>query len=1114
MSQVDELKQAIAALEGQRAVLGDAVVDTALDSLRAKLAELEAVQEPLEQQRKLATVLFADIPRSTEMSQGLEPEEVLEFMDGAMKRLAAPVEAHGGHVIRFMGDGFFAAFGLPVAGEQDAVQAVQAGLSILEEAQAIRGEMEHANQKQSLGVRVGINTGLVAFGGASESEDTIHGLDVVLAKRLESAAPTNGLLISKKTYQQVRGAFEVQAHEAVTAKGFPEPVPVYLVKQAKPRTFRVYTRGVQGVDTRMVGRDSELGQLQAALSQTLRAGQTHVMTVVGEAGVGKSRLLYEFDQWRASHPEPVLAFKARASQEMSGIPFGLMRELLAYRFGILHSDAAAEARQKFETGLGQVLADEPEMKAHFVGALVGYEFSDSPYLRGVKDDAKQLRERALFYLTQYFAALADQTPTVMMLDDIHWGDRPSLEAIKYILDQCPDLPLMVLCLARPALFESWPDWGQAGFVGEAQSVRLDLTPLDRQASCQLVREILAEAAAVPEAFKEKVVTTADGNPFYLEELINVMIDDGVILKDEQTGGWRLDEARLDSLRVPPTLTAVLQARLDRLPLAEKVVLRQASIVGRIFWSEALQALQGNDQPLDAELRALSGRGLIHRHERSTFADTDEYMFKHALMRDVAYEMVLKRTRRAYHGQVAEWLVGATQARGRSGEYPGMIAGHYELAGELDAAADWYLRAGERAGAQGAPAEGRRFFGRALELLQAEDRDRRWRALLGRNEALGTLGESEAQAEDDSALVALARQMEDESKLAEAYHRQASTLSIVGEYHKALHTYEQALATSRRAGNQRIEVLTLGLMAVCLTWLDEREAASARAEEALESARALGDEETLARILTNVSVYYGESGDLGRGTQLLDEQVAINHRLGNRLGEAVGLSNLGYNYVQLGQYPQAISALERSLELAASVGHRMHEAYGRLNLALAHVRNGDPGQAQQILGACFPSLGAVQDRFGQAACQSYSALAKEASGELQKAAECFSKARDTFEEIGVIPYAQDASAGLARCSLAEGHLDMASQHIDRVWPFLTEHGTASMEFPVMAYLTCADVFEALGRLDISAQAIEDGYAELMQRAARVDDVVWRTSFLENVDEHHRITERWHRLGEEH
>jgi class 3 adenylate cyclase len=295
MNDRQQLEKAIEVQESLRGTVDDAIIDATIATLHEKLADLEAPK----QQRKLVTILFADIVGSTRIIRDLDPEENLEIMDGTLKRLAVSVEEHGGHVTRFMGDGFKAVFGAPVARENDPEMAIRAGLRILESAQKLAGEMEAQWGIRDFQIRLGITTGLVALGGMTEAEDTMMGKPVNLGARLESAAPPGGLLISHDTYRHVRGIFEVEPQEPIEAKGFDEPVPVYLVRQARPQALRARARGVEGVETRMVGREVELLALQNAYRNAVEGSQTSVVTVAGEAGVGKSRLLYEFDSKRA-----------------------------------------------------------------------------------------------------------------------------------------------------------------------------------------------------------------------------------------------------------------------------------------------------------------------------------------------------------------------------------------------------------------------------------------------------------------------------------------------------------------------------------------------------------------------------------------------------------------------------------------------------------------------------------------------------------------------------------------------------------------------------------------------------------------------------------------------
>ena len=1106
LTQPDAIRQALAALEAQRAMLGDAVVDMAVAPLRERLALLEQRRKPHAQERRLVTVMFVDMVRSTELSDGLEPEEILELMQGALAHLTDAIAAHGGQVTRYMGDGLLAVFGIEATRENDAVQAVRAGLAMSETIRAYSEDLQAERGLQGLDVRVGINTGVVARGGFSEEEFTVSGLPLNLAARLEQAAPAGGILISDSTFRQVHFAFEVDAQPPIRAKGFAEPVPVHLVRRAKPRTFRTISRTVRGVETRTIGREAELEQLQALYHAAMQEDRTHLVTLVGEAGIGKSRLLYEFDRWLAARPVPVTAFKGRAGQQLKDTPFGLLRELLDYRFGILSSDRAPEARQKLESGLAQGFEREPQMKAHFVGALLGYDFSRSPHLSGVQDDTGRLRARALYYVDEYITTVSQSGPTVVLLEDLHWSDEPSLHAIGRLVRECSHLPLLVVGVTRPSLLKRQPGWGDESSVGEAASRSLTLDPLTPEASQQLVGEILQGVDHGTSHVAQQIASIAEGNPFYLEELIKVMLDDGAIIQEEATGAWRLDQARLAGMRLPSTVTALLQVRLNGLPLAQRVVLQQASVVGRTFWSDALQALAGLERPPDTELDDLVQQELVYRVDESTFAQSEEYRFKHTLMRDVAYDTVLKRTRQAYHGQAAAWLVEATGASGRSDEFTPIIAVHYDEAGEREAAVDWYVRAGERAHGQGAPADALRFFDRALALIPTGDIERRWRALAGRDAVLGTLGELEERAASGQLLISLAQELEDDAKLADAHRRLGYTLGLMGRYAEELALYEKGLAAARRAANAKLEAVILGLQVACLSRVGKMQSAAQVAEQALERAESVGDEETLLRNLTNVAVFYSEQGDLARAARLLEQQVTIIHRLGNREGESVGLTNLGYNYVQLGLFPQAVDVLQRSIDLATAIGHRLHRLYGCLNLGLAHVRSRDAEAARQTLRDCERDLETVHDRFGQAAVLSYRALAEELAGEWEQALQDFAGAWTTLRDIGVRGYASDALAGQARCALALGRVEQAQAHAEDVWRRLLDDGAEGLEFPILAYETCADVFEATGDLDRAWLAVETGYGELMERAGRIGDGEWRAAFLTNVPEHQRLAAR--------
>jgi class 3 adenylate cyclase len=288
MSDLEQLQKAITALEAQRATLGNEVVDAALASMHEKLARLKEQQPSSGPQLKYVTVLFTDIVGSTHLAQRLDPEEIMGIMDTALRRFDAIVEQHGGRVLRFMGDGLKAVFGAPAAQEDDAERAVRAGLALLQDAQVYAREVLARTGLEGFNIRVGINTGQVVLGGGVEADNTAMGMTINLAARMESTAPPGSLRISYETYRHIRGIFDVQSQAPLVVKGQDEPIQTYLVLRAKPRAFRTTTRGVEGVETRMVGRQAELKELQSSFETAIRASETRLITIVGDPGVGES----------------------------------------------------------------------------------------------------------------------------------------------------------------------------------------------------------------------------------------------------------------------------------------------------------------------------------------------------------------------------------------------------------------------------------------------------------------------------------------------------------------------------------------------------------------------------------------------------------------------------------------------------------------------------------------------------------------------------------------------------------------------------------------------------------------------------------------------------------
>lgn len=958
-TEITQLRAAMTAIEAQRPLLGNSVVDAALAPMREKLAALEAQAHPA-QQRKLATVLFADVFGFTALSEMMDAEVVAGIMNDLWTLVDRAITAHGGHIDKHIGDAVMALWGADAGREDDPEMAVRAGLAMQTAIDAFC-----KTHNAPLALRIGINTGPVVLGSVGTTgELTAMGDAVNLASRLEHAAPVGHVLVSHDTYRHVRGIFDVVAQEPFIVKGKTEPVQAYVVKRAKPRAFRLGTRGVEGIETRMIGRDAELLALENVYITAADDAETQVAIVIGEAGVGKSRLLYEFENWLELRPERILYFKGRSTPNTRHVPFSLFRDLFAFRFDIRDNDSATVALEKFRAGAAGIL--EPE-RADIVGHWLGFDFSASPAVVGLLNSA-EFGTIARAHLTHYFRSLAGTRSVIIFLEDVHWADDASLDLALYLAAAIPQARLLILALARPSLFERRPLWGEE----QAAFRRIVLAPLSRPASRALVGEILRNVASLPDALGDLIVDTAEGNPFYVEELVKMLIDQGVIERETRHDGsglemienefpgspvsrvgevWRVQDQRLGGLQVPATLTGLLQARLDGLPQSERETLQRASVVGRLFWDDAVAELMDSGRTgLEDTLESARNRELIFRRERSSFTGVDEYIFKHALLRDVAYETVLLKYRAEFHGKVARWL--EQHAGERIGEYLGLIAEHYTQAGEFARAADYQHRSGEQAMRTSTFRAAREGFERALAL----------RAQSGAppSESLPhylKLGDAALRLSDfptvEQALgraLALARQSGDIPAQAEALSRLAPAAASVGRTEEAGRLLEEALNLARLSGGQ-----TLARVLVALStqeWQDGNlDAAERHAAEARQIGRDMADIALETGATQTLGIIAGLGKDFEGSLRHFELCLALARQSGNRYQESIIESNIGATKQYAGDWRGAVDHYLASLKTGEEMGMIDRMAINAHNLADAYASLGELDASRHYAREC-------------------------------------------------------------------------------------------------------------------------------------------------------------------
>jgi class 3 adenylate cyclase len=579
------------------------------------------------EERKVATVLFADLVGSTEFAGEEDPERVRAVLDRFYDAMMVEIERAGGTVEKFVGDAVMAAFGAPAAHEDDAERALHAALGMRRRLRELFGGR--------LRLRIGVNTGDVVVGRPREGSSFVTGDAVNVCARLEQAAAPGEILVGDRTVTAVRGAFEFTEPARIEAKG--KPAGIVCRKLVRALSL-MRPRGIGGLQPVFVGRDRELADLQEAYGRVVSSGEPHLVNVVGDAGVGKTRLLREFWQWLdGQSPQPLMR-SGRCLSYGHGITYWPLGEVLKEHFGILESDPAEVAeRVAGRDGLGFTLGLAPPGAMHPL----------------------TVRDRLHSSWVGFLQELTGEQPTAVLVEDLHWASDELCDLLQVLLERVRG-PLLMIVTARPELLDQRPGW--AGSAG-ASLVRMEALPSTQ--SQELIGALLGSDCPGP--IRELVAGRAEGNPFFVEELIAMLADRGVLAR--QNGGWWFGQLP-SGFAVPDTVQAVLAARIDLLPQAEKVALQTAAVIGRVFWGGPVSDLAGDADP---NFGLLEERDFVFRRAGSSIEGQGEYMIKHALTREVAYGSLLKAKRAPLHAGFAEWL--ERNAKDED-EHAPLLAHHY------------------------------------------------------------------------------------------------------------------------------------------------------------------------------------------------------------------------------------------------------------------------------------------------------------------------------------------------------------------------------------------------------------------------------------------------------
>ena len=785
---------------------------------------------PAREVRKIVTVVFSDVTGSTAMGESLDPESLRSVMTRYFDRMRAVLERHGGTVEKFIGDAVMAVFGIPHVHEDDALRAVRAAAEMSEALAELNKELER-DHGVTIATRTGVNTGEVVAGTGGQTIATGDAVNV--AARLEQAAKPGEILIGEDTLRLVRDAVDAERVELLELKGKSEPVVAF-------RLGRV-TAGAAGharrMDSPMIGRDREAALLHQAFDRTINDRACQMFTILGPPGVGKSRLVEEF----AGGVGSATVLRGRCLPYGEGITYFPILEMVKEAAGLADFDAP----EVVETKICSVLEGDENQ------ALVCQRVAQ---LMGVSEVASA--EETFWAIRRMFESIAREGPLVLLFDDIHWGEATFLDLVEHVADWSRDVPILLVCMARPELLDTRPSWSG----GKLNASTISLESLS-DTECEALIGNLLGSEELTGAVRDRISSAAEGNPLFVEEMLSVLVDDGRLVRE--SGRW-LPTGDLTDVTVPPTITALLAARLDRLGPDERAVLEAASVVGKEFFLGVVRELlpEGARPGVPALLMSLVRKEFI-RPDRSTLPGEDMFRFRHLLIRDAAYEALPKSMRADLHERTAGWIEGV--AGDRVAEQEEILGYHLERAHgylleigtpgdrsrDLAARASGHLAtAGRRAADRGDLSAASGLLLRAARLRPPDDRSR-VRLLLGAARHLLDMGEYDTE---DIAL-----------------------------------TEAEAGATGDRGLEAQIELEREMLrQTIDPTGASEFIAAAERAIPVLEET---GDDAALARAWWVVSWRGGAMGDYEGGEEATRRSLEHARRVGDRAAERAALASL-------------------------------------------------------------------------------------------------------------------------------------------------------------------------------------------------------------------------------
>lgn len=1112
----ESIQRGMAALERLRGSVEEDVLDLALSALQERLVELQKAAAggtaAASQRLALVTVMFVDVVGSTALGGKLDPEDIHLVMDPALARFTDIVQRCHGKALQYAGDSMLAAFGTDGTREDDAEMAVVAGLSIVREAQILADRVRREHQHPGFNVRVGLHTGHVLLGGGVDADKSIRGATVNLAARMEQNTQPGTLRISEDTHRSVQGLFDMDEQPPLLVKGYDKPMRTWLVRRRRALGGLDTRRGVAGVIAPLLGREPEMAVLAQAWKELHQdPAQVQAVTIHGEAGLGKTRLVQAWSSTAQATASSARWLIARAYERSQSLPFAVLRRLLGSALELPDDADPLTAREQWVATVRPILARKRDDAAatadtQVLGHLLGLDFSESPALKGILQQAGQIRQRGLQAAAEVLSVVGEggRAPMVILIEDGQWADQAT-HAFLQGLGQHPStvgLRALVLTLTRSALSLS-------------RAINIELQPLDEASSRELTSRLLAPMDRAEPALEELLVQRAAGNPFYLEEMLQMFLAQRVIeVIDGTPTVWRL--TALPELKsLPTTLHGVLQARLNTLPHDERLRLQEAAVLGMSFDGRALSALA----PQAAlALPQLTRRGLLRIQDVAIDSDECRYVFSHAFIQQVAYGQLLRHLRQALHGRAARWY--ASHSPSDAAESLPLAAEHFEQAEENSEALRYRLMAAEHLAKRFAHDAVQEQCGHALRLVDQDDVHTRWSLLLLRQRARRQSGQRDAQAQDLEVMDQIAHRTADPIHVATVAVRKAVAADETGESQLAATLAPAALEAAQKARDHNLELLAYGVYCGAMRSVGRHDEARVVGEAGLARARALGDVTMEAELLVALAAIATEQSNPVESSALLKRALYLQQASGNRFGECISRINLGTAAQQLGSLDLATREYDEAVRLSGHLGNPSFEVMSLLNRASALLPQGQVERAftdadtavklaqrinnseyeafaRMTRGACLLTKGQEQQPIGVA--------------ELETALKDWQLSEVLLTELDLSHLAIEAVAWQARGWWVGGNRQAALERVGVVWQHLERTGHLDgTENPLQILSTCIEVLDEPTDLRYSA-LLARAWKAMTDRCRELPDDAAREQFMRAQACHAEIAQRAQALG---